>query len=352
MPTRVRSLLPGLALTSAIALAAAGTAAIERRMFGSVIVDGLVIAILIGMLVRVAAPSIPRTGAGIEVAAKQVLEIAILFLGASVDLPALLRAGPALAVGIVLLVALALLVSYSIGRALRLPHSLAVLVATGNAICGIAAIAAVAPVIRAPREHVVSAIGFAAVLGLAVVLGLPLLIAPLGLSDYQYGVLAGLTGYSVPQALAAALPVSVIAGQMATVVKLVRVLMLGPVVMFFTLTHRHARDAVSAKPGSPSTPPAPAARMPIDFARLVPWFIIGFVVLAGLRSAGVIPDAIAENLRFTSRSLMLVAMAALGLGVDLSIIREAGRSVVLAASASVAALVLLSLGLIQGLGIR
>src|SRR5665213_2774939 len=81
------------------------------------------------------------------------------------------------------------------------------------------------------------------ILGVAVVLGLPLLIHPLALNSYQYGVLAGLTVYAVPQVLAAAFPVSVLSGQVGTLVKLVRVLMLGPVVLFFALTHRNSAHA-------------------------------------------------------------------------------------------------------------
>jgi len=116
-----------------------------------------------------------------------------------------------------------------------------VLVACGNAICGNSAIAAVAPVIGADAEQVGAAIAFTAILGVAVVLGLPFLIAPLGLSFYQYGVLAGLTVYAVPQVLAAAFPVSVLSGQVGTLVKLIRVLMLGPVMLFFAL--RRSRPA-------------------------------------------------------------------------------------------------------------
>ena len=144
--------------------------------------------------------------AGVKFTATQVLEVAVFLLGASVDLPLLLRAGPALALGIVLLVVLGITLSYGIGRAVGLPHKLAVLVACGNSICGNSAIAAIAPVIRADKEHVASSIAFTAILGVVVVIGLPFLMHPLHLSFYQYGVLAGLTVYSVPQVLAAAFP--------------------------------------------------------------------------------------------------------------------------------------------------
>src|SRR6185437_14376697 len=235
--SRLVSLLPGIILAVVVSLVSLAIANVEERVFGHAIIEGLVVAILVGMIVRTLWIPPASMNPGVSFTAKQVLEVAIFLLGASVDLPLLLRAGPSLAIGIVLLVILGICGSYSIGRMMGLPHKLAVLVACGNSICGNSAIAAIAPVIGAKKEHVVSSIAFTAILGVVVVLGLPLLIHPLGLNNYQYGVLAGLTVYAVPQVLAAAFPVSILSGQVGTLVKLVRVLMLGPVVVFFALTH-------------------------------------------------------------------------------------------------------------------
>lgn len=333
------SLAPGFALAAIVGLASIGIARMEERVFGHPIIEGLVLAILIGMLTRTFWQLPPRTEPGIDFSAKQLLELAVLLLGASVDLPLLLRAGPALAISIVLLVVVGLAISYAIGRVAGLPHRLSVLVACGNSICGNSAIAAVAPVIHAEKEHVASAIAFTAILGVAVVIGLPFLIRPLGLSFYQYGVLAGLTVYAVPQVLAAAFPVSVLSGQVGTLVKLVRVLMLGPVVLFFALMHRG--EARAAGEGTS-----------IRITRFVPWFIIGFVLLAALRSSGAIPSSIAAATKVLSTWLTVVAMAALGLGVDLKALAKVGGAVVATVSASLIVLIILSVTLIRVLGIR
>ena len=334
-------LIPGVTLATAVGVIALAVAAVEERVFGHPIVEGLVVAILLGMVIRTlwSPPAIVEAGVGF--AAKEVLEVAVLLLGASVDLPLLLKAGPALAIGIVLLVVLGLASSYLIGRALGLPHKLSVLVACGNSICGNSAIAAVAPVIRAEKEHVASSIAFTAILGVAVVIGLPLLMHPLHLSNYQYGVLAGLTVYAVPQVLAAAFPVSVVSGQIGTLVKLVRVLMLGPVVLFFALRHRHDADAPASVKGARFT-----------ITKFVPWFIIGFLALAGLRSAGAIPSAWVGPTRSISSWLTVAAMAALGLGVDLKAITKVGRPVIITVTASLAVLVALSVALIHLLSIH
>jgi uncharacterized integral membrane protein (TIGR00698 family) len=338
--------LPGLALVAAVGAVSFAIGALEEYLLGQPVIEALVVAILLGMLVRSARTLPASLEPGIDFSAKQVLEFAIVLLGAAVDLPLLLRAGPALAIGIVLLVIVGLAAGYGIGRAFGLPHRLAVLVATGNAICGNSAIAAVAPVIGAEREHVASAIAFTAILGVAVVLGLPHLIGPLGFSDYQYGVLAGLTVYAVPQVLAAAFPVSTLAGQVGTLVKLVRVLMLGPVVLFFTLTHRaptpHADSATIG---------ARTSRRAFTLARAVPWFIVGFLLLAALRSSGVLAESLGVRLKTLSGWLTILAMAALGLGVDLRALRKVGAPVVLTVVASLGVLLALSIALIRALAI-
>ena len=340
------ALAPGFGLTLAVSVAALVIASIEQRTLGHQPVEALVLAILVGMTVRTIWTPPAITQPGVRFAARELLEVAVFLLGISVDLPLLLKAGPSLAIGIVLLVVLGIALSYATGRLFGLPHKLAVLVACGNAICGNSAIAAVAPVIDAEPEQVVSAIAFTAILGIAVVLGLPFLMRPLGLSFYQYGVLAGLTVYAVPQVLAAAFPVSALSGQVATLVKLVRVLMLGPVVLFFALRARASR-------APKSTPTSNAERGSTRFriTQFVPWFIIGFLLLAALRFTGYVPLSFIDPARSLSGWFTIAAMAALGLGCDLRMIASAGRAVVSTVIASLLVLLVLSVTLIHLLGI-
>lgn len=340
------SLWPGLALASLVALAAWAVAAIQTIRFGHAVVEALVVAIILGTLVRTTWP-VPRAAEpGVRLAGKGLLELAVCLMGLSVDLPLLLEAGPALAVGVMVLVVVGLALSYLLGRAFGLPHKLAVLVACGNAICGNSAIAAVAPVIEADAEQVGSAIAFTAILGVAVVLGLPLLIAPLGLSFYQYGVLAGLTVYAVPQVLAAAFPVSVLSGQVGTLVKLIRVLMLGPVVLFFALRRSRTagRDSGAVTTVSPRS-------LVASFGLYIPWFIVGFLLLAAARSTGWVPDTSVRWAHQAATILTILAMAALGLGCDLRAILRAGAGIIATVVGSLIVLVALSVLLIRLLGI-
>ena len=335
-------LVPGIVISIVVAAVAVAAGSLEERAFGRAIVEPLVLAILIGMLVRAMRGEPARETSGVRFVAKEVLEVAVFLLGATMDVPRLFASGPALAMGIAVLVCVALGTGYTIGRAAKLSPHLAMLVACGNAICGNSAIAAVAPVIGADREDVAASIALTAVLGVAVVLALPLLVIPLGYSNYQYGVLAGLTVYAVPQVLAAAFAVSPLSGQVATAVKLARVLMLGPVVLGCSLVmRRRQRTLPHGLQGAAGPSPT-----------IVPWFVIGFVVLAALRSFGVVPDGAAGFAKSTASWLTIGAMAALGLSVDVRSVRRVGTRVVIAVAGSLAALVVLAVSMIRLLSIH
>jgi uncharacterized integral membrane protein (TIGR00698 family) len=337
-------LVPGVALCVAITLAARAIQTAEVRLFGHPFVEAIVLAILLGTALRTLWTPGARWKPGIDLSARLLLEIAVVLLGASVSFRAVAAAGPALFAGIIMVVAFAIAASYGVSRALGLSRRLSMLVACGNSICGNSAIAAVAPVIGADEQDVASAIAFTAILGVIVVLALPLLIPVLGLSFFQYGVLAGLTVYAVPQVLAATMPVSAISSQIGTLVKLVRVLMLGPVVLALSLRRGRA-DRATASAGELAVSGAESkrtARRP-----LVPWFILGFLALATARSVGLLSDGLVQPLAATAGLLTVISMAALGLGVDVRAVARVGGRVTMAVTASLIVLLAISAGLIR-----
>lgn len=331
---KFKNIIPGLALSLAVSAAAIGLEKIEKHYTGKAWLEALVLAILMGTAVRTFFRPGKQFAKGISFSAKMLLEIAVVLLGASISVSAVIAAGPGLIMGIAVVVALAITLSYGIGRLLKLPHRMAVLVACGNSICGNSAIAATAPVIGAQSDDVAASIAFTAILGVVVVLCLPLLVPLLGLSFTQYGVLAGLTVYAVPQVLAATAPVAAISVQLGTLVKLVRVLMLGPVIL-----------VLSVVAGSRDT------EVKLGFLQLVPWFIIGFLGMMALRAFHLIPEVALPAIQHASTGLTIISMAALGLGVDVRSVASAGGRVTLAAIFSLLALGAISLALIHLLGI-
>lgn len=329
----VQAILPGLFLCSVVTAAAWALEQLEIHVFGRTWLESLVLAIVLGTVVRSVMRVSHRFDAGIGFSAKFLLEAAVMLLGASVSATAILENGAALIGGIALLVFIAIVCSYGIGQLFGLPRKMALLIACGNAICGNSAIAAVAPVIDASSKDVASAIAFTAVLGVVVVVLLPFLAPILSLSAVQYGIFAGLTVYAVPQVLAATAPVALASVHIGTLVKLVRVLMLGPVVLALSLL---AGGRGGRRPA---------------LSHMVPWFILGFLALLAARSAALIPAIVIQPAQGLANGLTIMSMAALGLGVDVRSVLRAGSKVTSAVVLSLVVLCVLSYLLIWLLSI-
>jgi len=333
----VRQLLPGLLVAGAIALLAFGLEAVEVSLIDHRIIEGLVIAMLIGV---VAANSVGVSDAvrpGATFASKSVLELAVVLLGSSIDIDQVLAGGAKLLIAVTLGVVLGFVISLTLGRLLGLPPRLAFLVAIGNAICGNSAIAAIAPVVNAERREVANAIGLTAIAGVIVILILPLTLPAAGVSDYRYGIVVGMAVYAVPQVVAAAFAVSALSAQVATLVKLMRVMFLGPVVLATGLVMKLRSQEEHNS---------------IKRSQLLPWFVIGFFVLLSLRSLGVIPQDAISPLRQSGKALTVWAMAGLGLGVEFAAIRSVGPRVGVTSMLSMTLLVAVAFGLAVALGLN
>lgn len=336
MLDRSVTLLPGIAVCGAITVVSLGVQWVEEHIFVHPYVEALVIAILLGMTIRSFWEPSERWRSGIAFSAKQLLEVAVMLLGASVSFGAIAASGPLLIGATIATVVVMLAVSYGLSRLLRLPAKLSILIACGNSICGNSAIAAVAPVIGASSDDVASSISFTAILGVLMVLGLPLLIPLLGLAPTQYGILAGLTVYAVPQVLAATVPAGIVSTQVGTLVKLVRVLMLGPIVVALSLVAAHRRKTHGEQTGVATISPF----------KMVPWFITGFLALAALRSLHLVPDLVIAPVTKLAVILTVLSMAALGLGVDVRVLSTVGGRVTAAVTLSLLLLLGMSIGIV------
>lgn len=325
-----RSLVPGLLFTVAVGIVALILAAIEKGVFSFEVIEPLVLALVIGMLIRTFA-TVPATlEPGIAYAAKQVLEFAIVILGATLNLRTIVDAGLQLFLCVLIAVPLAICTGIFLGKALGLGAKLSILVAVGNAVCGNSAIAAVAPAIRAKKQEVASSIALTAVLGIGVVLILPALRHLFGLDFYQYGIYAGMSVYAVPQVLAATVPVSPTSAAIASLVKLTRVLLLGPIVATFAYLYRN-EEGEGTK---------------LTFSKVIPWFVTGFLLMSVLRTAGVVNTALSGHAKEFSRDLTILAMAGLGLGVNVRSVRTVGPRVALVVIGSLLLLMTISLSAI------
>lgn len=318
-------------------------------MFGRAWIEALVLAILVGAAVRTAWTPGPAWKAGINFSAKLLLEIAVVLLGAGISAAAIIAAGWPLFVSILGIVAVAISISFGMGRLLGLSKRLAILVACGNSICGNSAIAAVAPVIGADGDDVASSIAFTAVLGVIVVLVLPVIGRTLHMTQLAYGALAGLTVYAVPQVIAASSPFGTAAVHIGTLVKLVRVLMLGPVCLVLSLVSGNLREETDEPSPNVTAGDRPRRGRPA-FHQLVPWFIVGFLLMVTVRSADLIPVAALPPIAETATVLTVISMAALGLSVDIRTVSKAGGPVTVTVILSLLALGAMSFAVVRLVG--
>jgi uncharacterized membrane protein YadS len=122
-------------------------------------------------------------------------------------------------------------------------------------------------------------------------------------------------------------------------VKLVRVLLLGPLVVALSVIRsRKGAEGVEDR------------RLP-PLGRLVPWFVIGFLVMALVRSVGVIPDVLMRPLDLAAGALTVLAMAGLGLGVDVRSVASAGFRISAVVTGSLLLLAAMAVGLVRLLAI-
>jgi uncharacterized integral membrane protein (TIGR00698 family) len=304
----VRVLGPGLAVGLAGLLVAQVLAAWSEPL------SPIVVAVVLGILLRNVGAIPSAAEPGLAFAARTLLRVGIVLLGFRLALGDLFAAGaPALAVVIVVVLA-TLGFTYWLGRRLSLPPELALLTGTGFAICGATAVAAMREVIDADDDAPAFAIALVTMFGTLSILLLPLLAGSLQLTAEAFGQWAGAAVHDVGQVVATAAAGGDDALAVAVVVKLTRVLLLGPMLVVVGLLWRR-------RTGQDERVTRPA---------LVPPFIIAFVAAAAVRTAGVLPGAVIDGARTAEGWFLTVALLGLGTGVRLGRLRTVGtRGVVL-----------------------
>lgn len=304
-------------------------------------IGAAILAIVVGVVARNTLPLPDAIRAGCKRIVKRIIPIAIVLTGAGLNLSMLASIGPPALLVTILSMVLAIGCAYYVGRWLGIGQHVAMLIGAGTGICGNSAIVAVAPLIDAEDDDLVLSIGTINLFGLVVMLACPMLGPVLGLSAEQFGVWAGTTIHAVPQVVAAGFAFSPEAAELATLVKLVRVTLLAPLVFVLAMFYarHHKADAGSG--------------VIVHYARFVPWFVWGFVCVALLGTVNLIPRLLfpavgwldwppreVDTIRLATTAgklLLTLAMAAIGLEVNIRMLaRVSARAVLTGLIASAA----------------
>ena len=364
---RFVSLLPGLAV------AAVATAVAWPISMLAPVLSPLLVAIVLGILLGNLAPNLSEAFMpGLNFAAKPLLRLGIVALGAQVVLGDILELGWLVLVLASVIVAAGILSALALAKPLKVDRPLAVLIGSGFGICGAAAVAGVESTLKSKKEDVAAAIGLVVLFGTLMIAIVPGLSTALGLSPETAGMWGGAATHEVAQVVAIGGIIGPAALEVAVLVKLARVIMLAPTVAVFSYAVRRSEDKALANtgteaaagsgetsagagsraenadrdtqtPGSVSTAtkkaPAQGKRPPI-----VPLFVVGFLVMAALRTFGLLPEFAVTGLSWVQTVCLAMAMFALGRGVQWRSLKNLGARPIALATLVTIIVALIALG--------
>jgi uncharacterized integral membrane protein (TIGR00698 family) len=306
-PARGRTLFPGV--LASVVVAAAAT--FLSQHYGAPV---MLFALLLGLAMNFLSGDGP-CAPGIEFTARQVLRIGVALLGLRITLAQIAELGIA-PVGIVVVsVALTIGLSMLAARAMGFNTLFGLLSGGATAICGASAAMALAAALPAhpqkERATLFTVVGVSALSTLAMI-AYPMLARAFGLDERAAGIFIGGTIHDVAQVVGAGYSLSHQTGDVATFVKLLRVAMLLPVIVFAVLlTQRRASQAGSEAAAGPRPP-------------LLPGFVVGFALLVGLASTGWLPSAVTAFGNDVSRWCLVSAIAAIGMKTQLKDLATVG----------------------------
>lgn len=274
------------------------------------VAEAVTVALVLGIFVGNLAPLGKRASPGIRFCERTVLAWAIALMGLKLQLAQVLALGPGVLLIVAPMMAASLALALALGRLFGYPRSFSILLGTGNAVCGSSAIAAVAPGARASESEIGISIGVINLLGAIGMLVLPLLASRLAMSDSGSAYLIGGGLQAVGQVVGAGFSMGEAVGAAATLVKMLRILMLVPLVLIVPLLsgHRGEKGGVSAK--------------------MVPPYLVGFVAFS--IAATLLDDRtpnLLDALRQVARIALMIAMAAIGMRIRFAdLVRQAPKA--------------------------
>lgn len=293
--------LPGILLAAGL-----GLAAIFLSGFTPSFLNSYLLALLVGMFL---APQIAKSSVfdtGITLSSAKMLEWSVVLLAFTMDYNAIGTIGATDFILIAFVVLIVLIATYYLSKVLSCPGKTGWLIGFGTAICGSSAIAALAPKIKANKEDVAISLASVNLLGSFGMILLPLLFEFFPIAEKQMAFFIGASLHSVGNVAGAGFSVSEDVGQLALVYKMARVALLSPALLFMVWL-----DARKTKEG--------------HFKFQLPWYLIAFLVISVFVSFMPLPKAAIHVSEFIGKIMLTIAMAAIGLKVDVFRLVKAGQ---------------------------
>lgn len=298
-----KGLFPGFLISVLIALAAQ----FISEHYGA---PSMLMALLFGIALNFLSEDGPCR-AGIAFSARTVLRFGVALLGMRISFEMAASLGWPIVALVVGGVIATILFGMAIARLFGHGPRFAFLSAGSVAICGASAamaISAILPRDERTEERLVFTVVGVTLLSTIAMIAYPILATSIGFDAQFAGVFIGATIHDVAQVVGAGFSISEETGDIATVVKLIRVAMLAPVILVAVIVIRRlgVDDGTGKRPA------------------LVPSFVVGFVILLTLNSFGIFPAALTALAAELSRWALLTAIAAVGLKTSLREVADVG----------------------------
>lgn len=243
---------------------------------------------------------------GIEFSSKYLLRFAIILYGLKLNIDVIFQDGLGLLIKGAITIIFAILVTVYLAKLLKANSQIALLLGVGTGICGAAAIAAVAPIIKSKDEDTAISVGIIALVGTIFSILYTLLLPLLPISNLQYGIWSGLSLHELAHVALAAEPAGEEALAMALLAKLGRVFLLVPVCFVFIYWIRNRKSSSNTENAK------------VKF----PMFLIGFIAMS-LFGSYVLGDIIPVTQKFTDgislATTFILTSAMVGLGLNVSL---------------------------------
>ncbi len=257
----------------------------------------MLICLLIGMAFHFLFEN-KTTQHGIQFTSQQILKIGVALIGARIALSQFTDIGIYALAGISGITLLIFAMGPLLSKCLNMDREQGVLIGGATAICGASAALAISSMLPSSKKleqnTLTAVIGVTAIGTLAMVI-YPILLGFLGVDEYYSGVIIGGTIHDVSQVVGAGYSVSPQAGDVAVIVKLVRVFMLLPILFGLAWLYKG-----NAKKNNNKEP-------------FIPLFLIGFLVLAVLNSLGLLTNGVSQTMESLSKWMLVMAISAVGL---------------------------------------
>lgn len=302
---KMKKYIKGLVLIIGIAVV---STMISDLLVEFIKIEKLTIGIIIGILYTSTRGLGQEYRPGVQFSLKKLLKWGIVLLGFKLNFLTVLELGPKMVIMVIILISLVLIFARKLGDVMGLNPKLSTLIGVGSSICGASAIVAMSQVIDAEDDDSVLAVSIISFLGAMGVLAFSSLALVLNMSDVSYGVWSGLSLQGVAHAIAAAFARGEVSGEIGTIIKMTRVMMLAPVSVL--LSRQFSENNNINKVG-------------------IPGYVLLFLGAAIIGTLGIIPQTVIGILTKCSSYFILMAMISMGLIVDLKQIRENGLMAVL-----------------------